>query len=110
MISSQPSALTIRSTSGDDMLEIFFDGTVRWNGPTSKASRLLLSSVRSILDLDAIGDMAAERLYRRAISRILGMARSMPREEFIDRLEQELQARQSKAVLLELRKGDDGGD
>lgn len=107
MISSQPSALTIRaSAGGESMLEIGFDGTITWNGPPSKAARLLLSSVRSVLDLDTIGDMAAERMYRRTVARMLRMARSMSQEEFIDRLEQELQARQSKAMLLELGKDD----
>lgn len=108
-VSANPTALTIKSMSGDgSLLDIHFDGTISWQGPTSKAARLLLSSVRSILDLDAIGEIAAERLYRRSISRVLDMAKSMPHDEFIDRLEQELQARQSKAFLLELRRGNDG--
>lgn len=106
-IHTNPSALSIRSSSGDgSLLEIRFDGTITWNGPTSKASRLFLNSMRSILDLDALGNAAAERIYRRAIEKCLRLARSMDHDEFIDRLDQELQARTSKAVLMELKKDD----
>jgi hypothetical protein len=106
-IHTNPAALSIRSSTGDgSLLEIRFDGTIIWNGPTSKAARLFLSSMRSVLDLDAIGEQAAERIYRRAIAKCLRMAREMEHDEFIDRLDQELQARTSKAVLMELKRND----
>lgn len=106
LVTAAPSALTLTSTHGSPLLEIFYDGTVEWHGPPSKGARALIGSVRSILDLDTVGHAAADRIYRKALQRSLNMARSMSREEFIDRLEQELQARQSKAVLRDLTRED----
>lgn len=98
-----PSAFSLNSNGGSPILEILFDGQVKWSGPPSQGSRLLLKSLRSVIDLDSVGDAAAERIYRRAIEKCLNMARSMDRDEFIDQLDRELQTRISKAVLLELK-------
>ena len=103
-VHTNPSAFTLTTVGGSPLLEIMFDGTIVWNGPPSRGSRALIKSVSSILDLDSIGDSAAERIYRRAIEKCLNMARSMDSGEFIAQLEQELQTRTSKAVLLELKR------
>jgi hypothetical protein len=106
-VHTNPSAFTLKAAGGRPLLEITFDGEIAWHGPPSRGSRALIRSFSSILDLDTIGNAAAERIYRRAMEKCLKMAKIMDSDEFIDRLDQELQTRISKAVLMELRSDND---
>lgn len=98
------SAFMITASGKDSpLLRINFDGSIVWNGPPSKASKRLISSLSSILDLDALGDIAAARIYRKAMERCLKKAKSMEKDELIKELEAEIGTRLGKSVLRQLR-------
>ena len=105
----QPPKRTALVLSGEngEVLSISSDGTIEWKGKPSKAAEILIRTVGGHLDKIVIGKQAMERSYRRGIEKCLRMAREMDHDAFIDMLEQELQARTSKAVLMELGRDED---
>jgi hypothetical protein len=99
----------IMQISGDDgsLLTISKDGEVTWTGSANKASRSFVNMVSHQLDVIATGEMALARSYRRAIERCLRQAKSMDHDEFIAVLENEVQTRLSKSVLMSLRENEE---
>ena len=99
------SALSISAGSGT-VLTISADGTVTWNGPPSRGAKTLINAIKGHLDLEIIGAQAMERSYRRAIEKCLTKAKEMDKSAFIAMLEDELEIRTSKSVLMSLTEGD----
>jgi hypothetical protein len=93
------------SHGGQTLLEITSEGMVNWHGPPSKGAKIFINAIRSSLDLEAVGMAASEKIYRRAMERCLKLARNMTHSQFISAMENELQKRLEKSVLLELRYG-----
>ena len=103
MYSQPPTALTITNDKNETVLSISRQGEIEFNGPPSKAADKFLKSFGSHLDNVVVGKLAQARTYRRAIEKCLNNARNMTKEEYIALLEEELQARNSKAVLEALK-------
>ena len=103
--SALQSALSISAGSGT-VLTISADGTVTWNGPPSRGAKTLINAIKGHLDLEIIGAQAMERSYRRAIEKCLTKAKEMDKSAFIAMLEDELEIRTSKSVLMSLTEGD----
>ena len=99
-----PAAIQINSTSnGDPVLKIHQDGRIEYSCKPSAAAESFIKALGGNIDLKAAGKFALEKTYRRAIKRCLNQAKSMSHDDFIAMLENELDARNSKAVVMRLQ-------
>ena len=70
--------------------------------PLSKNVEAFVNALCFNIDKATAGENALARLYRKAIERCLRQIKKMSKEEFIAMLENEVDARMSKAVLISL--------
>jgi hypothetical protein len=99
-----PAAIQINApTTGEPVLKIHNDGKIEYTGKPSVAAEAFLKAFGSNIDINAAGKLALEKTYRRAIERCLTQAKSMSHDDFIAMLENELDTRKSKAVLMRLQ-------
>lgn len=102
-ISTIPAAIYIQHPSTHlPALTIHYDGRIEYTGKPSQAAEAFYKALGSNIDINTAGKRALEKTYRRAIERCLRQARSMSHEDFITMLENELDTRTGKAVLMRL--------
>ena len=94
-------AVSISGETGT-LLSIHHDGQVEWTGPLSKNVEAFVTALCFNIDKATAGENALARIYRKAIERCLRQIKKMSKEEFIAMLENEVDARMSKAVLISL--------
>lgn len=99
-------ALSIVS-GNQNVLTISADGDINYFGPPSNAARKFISAFKGHLDLTVVGNRAMSRSYKRALERCLRDIRNLTKEEFIELLENELLARESKEVWQTLTEKED---
>lgn len=102
-----PAAIQISNPSTNlPSVTIHHDGRVEYVGKPSEAAEAFYKALGSNINMKAAGKRALEKTYRRAIERCLNKAKSMTHEELIASLEKELDARNSKAVMMRLTEED----
>lgn len=98
------------SHGSDWHLTISNSGEVEWTGPLSKNAERFIASVASNIDLQAVGKRALSNHYTTVLERCLRQIKSMDKEEYISRLENEIAARKSRAVWDILCENDEDGE
>lgn len=96
--------------TANPVIIIHQDGSVEYFGKPSEAADTFFKALGHLIDLKAAGTLALEKTYRRAIERCLNQSKSMSHEDFVAMLENELEVRNSKAVLMRLSEDDSNAE
>lgn len=99
-IHSMTSAITITGVDQKSVLHIYTDGRVEWNGSLTKCATQFVKVIEHTIDVHAASKRALAKSYRLAIERCLRQVKQMSNDDFIAMLENELDVRMRKAVLM----------
>lgn len=106
VMKSEDAPLISITNSHKTIMKITADGNVEWYGKPSQAADALRRTMESLID-DRVKPSTRQRMYINACRSILSKARSLEKEDLIKFLEDSIENRESKAVILSLREIED---
>ena len=94
-----PHVITVHSADGKPVLVITRDGDVEWHGKPSEAAKVMVRSLQvSVEESKGVNKAARRRYYYLACRNLLGKAKQMDQEKFIDYLEKQVYNREIKIM------------
>lgn len=107
--SDLPTSLLSIKDSNREIMRITADGNVEWYGKPSGAAGVLKRVIENLVD-ERVRPSIRQRMYANACRSILSRIKDMEKDEIISFLEDSIENRESKAVVLSLREAESSGD